>query len=102
MSPQCLLVIHSQCGNLYPTAQNTETCTKEPEEVWTQNKNTNDKFKHRVHMYIFYQAIVVLHGGDDYKFVVVEDNGFVSSYAPRLAGGDHMIMVTVNNTKNWI
>ena len=40
---------------------------------------------------------MVLHGGDDYKFVVVEDNGFVSSYAPRLAGGDHMIMVTVNN-----
>ena len=53
-------------------------------------------------MYVFFQAIVVLHGGDDYKFVVVEDNGFVSSYAPRLAGGDHMIMVTVNNAKNWI
>ena len=41
------------------------------------------------------QAIVVLHGDDSYRFIMVEDNGVVSSYAPRLSGGDHMIMVTV-------
>lgn len=42
-----------------------------------------------------FQVIVVLHGGENYRFVMIEDNGLVSSYSPRLSAGDHMIMVMV-------
>ncbi len=37
----------------------------------------------------------MLHGSDDYKFVIVEDFGIVSSYAPRTVFGDVQTMVVV-------
>jgi hypothetical protein len=38
----------------------------------------------------------MLHGGDDYRFVRVEEFGYVSSYNPRLLGGDIQTMVDVS------
>ena len=42
------------------------------------------------------QVIVTLHGGDDYRFINVEDYGFVSAYRPRLSAGDVQTMVEVS------
>ena len=38
----------------------------------------------------------MLHGSQDYKFVVTEDFGIVSSYAPRTVFGDVQTMVVVS------
>ena len=43
-----------------------------------------------------FQIIVMLHGSPDYKFVIVEDFGIVSSYAPRTVFGDVQTMVVVS------
>ena len=37
----------------------------------------------------------MLHGSQDYKFVVTEEFGIVSSYAPRTVFGDVQTMVVV-------
>ena len=42
------------------------------------------------------QIIVMLHGSQDYKFVVTEEFGIVSSYAPRTVFGDVQTMVVVS------
>jgi hypothetical protein len=41
------------------------------------------------------QVIMTLHGSDNYRFVVVEEYGFVRSYDPRTLSGDVQIMVWV-------
>ena len=41
------------------------------------------------------QALVTLHGGETYRFIHVEDFGYVSSYNPRVSAGDVQIMVEV-------
>ncbi len=38
----------------------------------------------------------MLHGNDAFRFVNVEDFGFVRSYSPRLTAGDVQIMVPVS------
>lgn len=38
----------------------------------------------------------MLHGGDNYRFVRVEEFGYVSSYNPRLLAGDIQTMVDVS------
>ena len=42
------------------------------------------------------QCLVMLHGSMDYKFVVVEEFGIVSSYNPRTVFGDIQTMVIVS------
>ena len=39
----------------------------------------------------------MLHGSQDYKFVVTEEFGIVSSYAPRTVFGDVQTMVVVSS-----
>lgn len=39
------------------------------------------------------EAIVVLHGSKDYKFVHVEENGIVRSYNPRTSFGEHQFFI---------
>ena len=39
----------------------------------------------------------MLHGHPSYKFILVDDNGYVSSYDPKTTSGDHMIMVLVSH-----
>ncbi|XP_005178924.2 CD109 antigen [Musca domestica] len=39
------------------------------------------------------EAIVVLHGSPDYKFVHVEENGIVRSYNPRTSFGEHQFFI---------
>ena len=39
---------------------------------------------------------MVLHGGDDYRFIHVEEYGMVSAYRPRLSAGDIQTMVEVS------
>ena len=46
-----------------------------------------------------FQAVLMLHGGEDYRFVIVEDFGIVSSYAPRTIAGDIQIMVYVSHLR---
>lgn len=41
----------------------------------------------------YLEAIVVLHHSEDYRFVVVEEFGIVSSYNPRTIHGDVLLMV---------
>ena len=41
------------------------------------------------------QSIVMLHDSNQYKYVVVEDFGIVSQYAPRTIRGDIQTMVYV-------
>ena len=45
-----------------------------------------------------FQSLVTLHDSEDYRFVVVDDFGIVSSYAPRLARGNIQTMVYVSTT----
>lgn len=42
------------------------------------------------------EATVLLHGSRDYKFVHVEENGFVRSYNPRTAYGEHQFFIYLN------
>ena len=44
------------------------------------------------------QAVVILHDSEDYRFVVVEEFGIVSSYAPRTIRGTVQTMVYVSTT----
>ena len=44
------------------------------------------------------ECIVMLHGSDNYKFVVIEEFGIVSSYAPRTISGDIQTMMFVSIT----
>ena len=44
----------------------------------------------------FVQILILLHGDDDYSFVVVEDFGYVISYSPRTIKGDIQTMVSVS------
>lgn len=46
--------------------------------------------------------LLVLHGTKDHRFVVVEKNGVVDFYHPRLKAGDHQHLVTVNAFENDI
>ncbi|ELT94762.1 hypothetical protein CAPTEDRAFT_205314 [Capitella teleta] len=39
------------------------------------------------------EIILMLHGGEDYRFIRVEEFGFVSSYNPRLLSGDIQTMI---------
>ena len=43
---------------------------------------------------------MTLHGGEDYRFVIVEDNGWANAYNPRLAAGDIQTMVEVSDAIN--
>ncbi|XP_042213472.1 CD109 antigen-like [Homarus americanus] len=40
--------------------------------------------------------LLVLHGADTHRFVLVEDNGVVDFYRPRTKAGDHQHLVSVN------
>lgn len=44
------------------------------------------------------EALVLLRliGSPDYKFVLVEEGGIVSSYAAQLSSGDHQLLVYVS------
>ena len=35
------------------------------------------------------ETVIILRGSDQYKFIHVEDYGYVVSYAPRTSSGDH-------------
>ena len=35
------------------------------------------------------ETVIILRGSDQYKFIHVEDYGYVVSYAPRTSDGDH-------------
>ncbi len=39
------------------------------------------------------EVVVILKGSDQYKFIHVEEYGYVVSYAPRLSSGDHHHLV---------
>ncbi|CAF0796041.1 unnamed protein product [Rotaria sordida] len=39
------------------------------------------------------EALIILHASDNYRFVNVDDNGVVTSYAPRLTEGQHHVLV---------
>ena len=39
------------------------------------------------------EALIILHASDNYRFVNLDDNGVVSSYAPRLTDGQHHVLV---------
>ncbi len=41
------------------------------------------------------ETVIILKGSDQYKFIHVEDYGYVVSYAPRLSSGDHHHLVWV-------
>lgn len=41
------------------------------------------------------EALITLHGGETYRFIHVEDFGYVSSYSPRVSAGDVQIMVEI-------
>ena len=41
------------------------------------------------------EALIILHPSDKYKFVNVEHDGLVSSFAPRLSGGQHHVLVII-------
>lgn len=42
------------------------------------------------------QVLILLHGDEDYRFVVVEDFGYVVSYNPRTIKGDVQTMLSVS------
>jgi CD109 antigen len=39
------------------------------------------------------EALIILHASDNYRFVNLDQNGVVSSYAPRLTDGQHHVLV---------
>lgn len=39
------------------------------------------------------EALIILHASDNYRFINLDDNGVVSSYAPRLTEGQHHVLV---------
>ena len=41
------------------------------------------------------EALIILHASDYYRFVNVDQNGVVSSYAPRLTDGQHHVLVVL-------
>ncbi len=41
------------------------------------------------------EGLIILHPSDDYKFVNVEKDGLVSSFAPRLSSGQHHVIVII-------
>lgn len=41
-------------------------------------------------------VIIILHGSSEYKFVHVEEGGYVSSYGARLSEGEHQHLVYVS------
>nr|UCK81480.1 macroglobulin-complement related protein-like 2 [Arenicola marina] len=41
------------------------------------------------------EAMITLHGSDDYEFVIVEEYGIVSSYTPRTSHGDVQVMLSL-------
>ncbi len=41
------------------------------------------------------EGLIILHPSPDYKFVNVEKDGFVSSFAPRLSEGEHHVLVII-------
>ena len=40
------------------------------------------------------EVVIILRGSDQYKFIHVEEYGYVVSYAPRLSSGDHHHLVS--------
>ncbi|CAL4102803.1 unnamed protein product [Meganyctiphanes norvegica] len=43
-----------------------------------------------------HMILVVLHGSDDYKFLVVEEGGIIDRYKVRMESGDHQHLITVD------
>ena len=41
------------------------------------------------------EAVIVMRGSSDYKFIHVEEYGYVTSYAPRVSSGDHQHLLFV-------
>jgi CD109 antigen len=41
------------------------------------------------------EGLIILHPSEDYKFVNVEKDGLVSSFAPRLSGDQHHVLVII-------
>ena len=39
------------------------------------------------------EALIILHASDNYRFINLDQNGVVSSYAPRLTEGQHHVLV---------
>ena len=44
---------------------------------------------------MFHVAFLYSIGSDDYKFIHVEEYGYVTSYAPRVSSGDHQHLLFV-------
>jgi CD109 antigen len=42
------------------------------------------------------EALIILHGSDSYRFVNVENDGLVSSFAPKLTGGMHQVLLIIH------
>ncbi|CAF3428023.1 unnamed protein product [Rotaria sp. Silwood1] len=41
------------------------------------------------------EALIILHASDNYRYVNIDRNGVVSSFAPKLTDGDHHVLVTL-------
>ena len=46
------------------------------------------------------EALIILHPSDDYKFVNVEKDGFVSSFSPTLTTGYHQVLIIIHSGKS--
>jgi len=46
------------------------------------------------------EALIILHPSKDYKFVNVERDGLVSSFAPRTTGGQHHVLLIIQPGKS--
>lgn len=41
--------------------------------------------------------LLVLHGTDSHRFIIVEEDGVVDFYRPRTKAGDHQHLITVSD-----
>jgi hypothetical protein len=42
--------------------------------------------------------LIILHASSDYRFINIEENGQVSSFAPRTSEGQHHLLLIVKKT----
>ena len=56
---------------------------------------TNLKWDLKRSYELFHVAFLYSIGSDDYKFIHVEEYGYVTSYAPRVSSGDHQHLLFV-------
>ena len=48
-------------------------------------------------LFVCIQVLAMLHGGDDFRFIYVEEYGWASSYRPRTSAGDIQTMVEASS-----